>query len=50
MILPSDITDEDVVAIEEAVGMGTGAWDCIPPKEIIVAVLNQLCKIDENKS
>ncbi|MEN6550017.1 MAG: hypothetical protein ABFE07_28580 [Armatimonadia bacterium] len=31
------VTDADVEAIELAVGMGAGAWDCVDPKEIIRA-------------
>lgn len=31
------ITEDDVEAVELAVGMGHGAWDCVDPKEIIAA-------------
>ena len=34
-----DISDEDVEAVEEEVGMGCGAWDCVNPKEIVAASL-----------
>lgn len=37
---PEDITPEMVEAVEAAVGMGSGAWDCVDPKEIIAAALN----------
>lgn len=32
-----NIADEDVYKIEEKVGMGSGAWDMVDPKEIIKA-------------
>ncbi len=35
-----DVSDADVEAVEEAVGLGCGAWDCEDPKEIIAASLN----------
>jgi hypothetical protein len=31
------VTDEIVDAVENEVGMGCGAWDMVPPKEIIAA-------------
>ena len=34
-----EIDDEYVDAVELAVGMGSGAWDMIDPREIIRAVL-----------
>lgn len=33
----SDVTDGVVNAVENEVGMGCGAWDCVPPKQIIAA-------------
>ena len=33
----SDVTDDILDAVETEVGMGCGAWDCVPPKEIIAA-------------
>jgi hypothetical protein len=41
------ITDEDVEAVERAVGMGHGAWDCVDPRTIIsaaVALLAPVCR------
>ena len=32
-----DVTDEILDLVEDEVGMGCGAWDCVPPKEIIAA-------------
>jgi hypothetical protein len=33
----SYVTDDILDAVEDEVGMGCGAWDCVPPKEIIAA-------------
>lgn len=33
------ITDEFLERVEQYVGMGAAAWDCIDPKEIIAGVL-----------
>lgn len=33
----SDVTDDILDAVENEVGMGCGAWDMVPPKEIIAA-------------
>ena len=33
----SEVTDDILDAVENEVGMGCGAWDCVPPKEIIAA-------------
>jgi len=38
---PADVTDQILEDIESDVGMGSGAWDCIPPKEIIAAAWNR---------
>lgn len=35
-----DVTDEMVDEVENAVSMGTGAWDMVDPKEIIAAAWN----------
>lgn len=32
-----DVSQADVEKVEEAVGMRSGAWDCIDPKEIIAS-------------
>lgn len=32
-----DVTDEILDFVENEVAMGSGAWDCVPPKEIILA-------------
>jgi len=34
-------TDKDVTAVEEAIGMGHQAWDCVDPKQIIAAAWAQ---------
>lgn len=31
------VPDEIVNAVENEVGIGCGAWDCVPPKQIIAA-------------
>jgi hypothetical protein len=36
------VTDEIVDAVENEVGMGCGAWDMVPPKEIIAAAWKYL--------
>jgi hypothetical protein len=36
-----DVTDADVEAVEEAVGMGCGAWDCVSARKIIAAAWNR---------
>ena len=36
-VKPEDITPEMVEAVENAVGMGSGAWDCVDPRKIIAA-------------
>lgn len=33
----SDVWDEDVNIIEENIGMGHAGWDCVDPKEIVLA-------------
>tara|TARA_Y100000361_G_scaffold150813_1_gene167089 strand:- start:1799 stop:2068 length:270 start_codon:yes stop_codon:yes gene_type:complete len=40
----SEITDDHVDEIEDAVGMGAAAWDHIDPKEIIQAIRQQMLK------
>ena len=40
----SDVTDEILDLVENEVGMGCGAWDMVPPKEIIAASWNFLPK------
>lgn len=34
---PSNVTEEDIQAVEDIAGMGCGAWDTIDPREIIAA-------------
>jgi hypothetical protein len=45
-----DVTDDILDAVENEVGMGCGAWDCVPPKEIIAAawkfIPNSMAQID----
>ena len=36
----ADISDELVEAVEDAVGYGNAAWDCVDPREIIAASVN----------
>lgn len=36
---PDDITDDQLDRVENAVGMGHNAWDCVDPKEIIAAAV-----------
>jgi len=40
MIDPSEITDDQVREVEDAVGMACGAWDMVDPKEIIAASMS----------
>lgn len=37
---PSDVTDLIIAAIENDLGMGSGAWDTVSPREIIAATCN----------
>lgn len=47
-IKPADISDGFVAMVEEECGMGSNAWDCVDPKDIIAAVLNiQKLTVDE---
>lgn len=39
-ITPEQITDDYIMAVEDMVGMGTGAWDMVAPEAIIAAVLS----------
>lgn len=39
-------TPEDVEAIENTVGYGSGAWDCIPAEEIVAAAWKRLIAMD----
>ena len=32
-----EVTEEIIQAVENEVGMGCGAWDCVSPEEIILA-------------
>jgi hypothetical protein len=45
----SNITDEILDKVEDAVGMGNNAWDCVDPKEIIAAAWNELDKSQEKR-
>ena len=38
----SDVTPEDVEAVEDELGMGAGAWDMVDPASIIAAAWNLL--------
>jgi hypothetical protein len=42
----SDVTDDILDAVEDEVGMGGGAWDCVPPKEIIAAAWKFMPRMD----
>lgn len=45
---PEDVTDEHAEQVEEAVGVGSGAWDMLDPKEILAAAADSLAdRIDE---
>ena len=35
-----DITDSMLEQVEDAVGMGCAAWDCVNPKAIVAAAMN----------
>jgi hypothetical protein len=37
---PSDIAEETIEEIEDAVGCGHSAWDCANVRDIIAAVVN----------
>lgn len=39
MIDHNSVTDEMVDQVEHLVGMGSNAWDCVDPKEIIAAAI-----------
>jgi hypothetical protein len=39
-VKPEDVTDDQLDRIENAVGMGHKAWDCVDPKEIIAAAVS----------
>lgn len=39
-----EVTEEMVELIEDIVGMGSNAWDCVDPREIIAAVINTFTK------
>lgn len=38
----SDVTDDDLQAIQDEIGMGAGGWDCVWHAEIIAACWNRL--------
>lgn len=38
---PEYLTNEFVESVEERAGMGSRAWDCIDPKEIIDAAIEE---------
>ncbi len=35
-----DVSEDTAEAIEDTIGMGSGAWDCVPRAEIIAAAWN----------
>lgn len=49
MITPDDITDEQVDAVEEALGWCSGAWDMMPPKAVIAAAVNAITPPDDGE-
>jgi hypothetical protein len=40
VVTEEDVTVDDVEAVEDEVGMGRAAWDCVDPKDLIVTCVN----------
>jgi hypothetical protein len=42
-----EVSDEDVDAVEDEVGMGSSAWECEDPKKIIAAAYEVMRRKEE---
>ena len=44
---PSDITEETLEQIEERIGSGHSAWDCVDVRDIVCGIVNHFLEHGE---